>query len=273
MKKSIVITTPGARFSAVVFRENFDESIRKVAKLGYEGVELAIRDPEMVNVRSIKKTVDTYRLQVPAVGTGQAYGEEGLSFSSPDKQIRERAVARMKKHIEFSSQLGAQVIIGLIRGRIEENVNAKLAKRWVLDTMRECGKVAEESGIKLTLEPLNRYETNIINTVEEAIQFIEKSECQNVGLLVDTFHMNIEEASICKSIERARDYLTHVHIADSNRWAPGWGHIDFAEILNTLKKIEYRGYVSAEILPLPDPEAAARQTTEYLKELNYNFSR
>lgn len=264
MKKSMVISTPGAKFSAVAFREDLRKSIEKVAKLGFQGVELAIRDPASVDGEEVKKLIEGFGLEVPAIGTGQAYGEEGLSFSSPQDGIRKRAVERVKNHIRFASLFGAQVIIGLIRGKIEKGVDRETAQGWTLKAMGECAKLAQEYGIYLTLEPLNRYETNFINRVEEAIQFIKRLGVGNVGLLLDTFHMNIEEVSIYQSIEEAKDYLTHVHLADSNRWAPGCGHLDFPRIVETLRKIDYKGYLSAEILPLPDPDTSAKLTIEYL---------
>ena len=166
-----------------------------------------------------------------AVGTGQAYGEEGLSFSSPNNEIRKKAIRRIKNYIRFASSFGAQVIIGLIRGKIEESVDRKIAEEWTLEAMRECAKLAQECGIGLTFEPINRYETNFVNRVEEAVEFLKRLGEQNVGLLIDTFHMNIEEISIYQSIERAKDHLSHVHFADSNRWAPGCGHLDFQPLL------------------------------------------
>jgi len=238
-----------------------------VAKLGFQGVELAIRDPAIVDGEKIKKLVESFGLEVPAVGTGQAYGEEGLSFSSPEDEIRKKAIERVKNHIRFASSFGAQVIIGLIRGKIEEGVNREIAEEWTLEAMKECAKLAQEYGIYLTLEPLNRYETNFINRVKEAIEFIKRLGEQNVGLLIDTFHMNIEEVSIYQSIEKAKDCLTHVHLADSNRWAPGCGHLDFLKIVETLRKIDYKGYLSAEVLPLPDPDTSARLTIEYLSRI------
>ncbi|GAH90583.1 unnamed protein product, partial [marine sediment metagenome] len=79
-----------------------------------------------------------------------------------------------------------------------------------------------------------------------------------MGMLIDTFHMNIEEVSIYESIIKAKDYITHVHLADNNRWAPGSGHLNFAQVIEVLEKINYKGYLSAEILPLPDADRAAR---------------
>jgi len=236
-----------------------------VAGLGYEGVELAVREPNKIDAGKVIELVKSYHLEVPAIGTGQVYGEEGLSFSHPDFEVRKKAVKRIKEHINFAVKFSAQVIIGLIRGKVEEGVSQEDAERWTLDCIRECLKEAQELGISLTIEPLNRYETNFLNTIAETISFIKKIDAPNIGMLIDTFHMNIEEASIYESIKKSKSYLTHVHVADSNRWAPGSGHLNFTHIIKTLEEIKYKGYISAEILPLPDPDSAARLTIEHLR--------
>ncbi len=268
MKKSIVISTSSTKFSALAFKENLKESIKKVANLGFDGAELAVRNPQDLKVKSIINLLKENKLEVPAIGTGQAYGEEGLSFSNPDEIVRKTSVERINDQIVFASNFNAQVIIGLIRGKIEEGVNRAEAEEWTIDCLRKCTEFAKEYNIRLTLEPVNRYESNFINTLNEGIEFIKRVGASNLGLLADTFHMNIEEVSIYDSIIQAKDYITHVHFADSNRWTPGCGHLNFAKIVQTLKKIDYQGYVSAEILPLPDSDTAARITAETLNKLN-----
>ena len=268
MKKSIVISTSSTKFSALAFKEDFEKSVKKVADLGFDGAELAVRNPKDLKVEDVIKIIKENNLEVPAIGTGQAYGEEGLSFSDPDGTIRKMAVERIKDQIIFASNFNAQVIIGLIRGKIEEVVNRAKAEEWTIDCLRKCTEFAKKYNIRLTLEPVNRYESNFINTLNEGIEFIKRVGASNLGLLADTFHMNIEEVSIYDSIIQAKDYITHVHFADSNRWAPGCGHLDFAKIVQTLKKIGYQGYVSAEILPFPDPDSCARLTTETLNRLD-----
>ena len=270
MKKSIVVSIQPTKFSALAFKEDFEESIKKVADLGFDGAELAVRNPKDLKIDDIIKIIKENNLEVPAIGTGQAYGEEGLSFSDPDGTIRKMAVERIKDQIIFASHFNAQVIIGLIRGIINENVDKTEAEEWTIDCLRKCTEFAKKYNIGLTLEPVNRYESNFINTLNEGIEFIKRVDASNLGLLADTFHMNIEEVSIHGSIIQAKDYITHVHFADSNRWAPGCGHLDFAKIVQTLKKIGYQGYVSAEILPLPDPDSCARFTAKTLDKLNIN---
>lgn len=267
MKKSIVISTQPTKFSALAFKEDFKKSVKKVANLGFDGAELAVRNPKDLKLEDVIKIIKKNNLDVPAIGTGQAYGEEGLSFSDPDETIRKIAVERIKDQIVFASHFDAQVIIGLIRGMIVESVNRTEAEGWTIDCLRKCTEFARKYNIRLTLEPVNRYESNFINTLNEGIEFIKQVEASNLGLLADTFHMNIEEVSIYDSIIQAKDYITHVHFADSNRWAPGCGHLDFEKIVQTLKKINYQGYVSAEILPLPDPDSCARLTAKTLNRL------
>ncbi len=270
MKKSIVVSTSSTKFSALAFKENLKDSIKKVADLGFDGAELAVRNPKDLKIDDIIKIIKENNLEVPAIGTGQAYGEEGLSFSNPDETIRKMAVERIKDQIIFASHFDAQVIIGLIRGIINENVDKTEAEEWTIDCLRKCTEFAKKYNIRLTLEPVNRYESNFINTLNEGIELIKRVGASNLGLLADTFHMNIEEVSIYDSIIQAKDYITHVHFADSNRWAPGCGHLDFVQIVQTLKKIGYQGYVSAEILPLPDPDSCARITANTLERLNIN---
>ena len=270
MKKSIVVSIQPTKFSALAFKEDFEESIKKVADLGFDGAELAVRNPKDLKVDDVIKIIKENDLEVPAIGTGQAYGEEGLSFSDPDETLRKIAVDRIKDQIIFASNFDAQVIIGLIRGIIVESVNKTEAEEWTIDCLRKCTEFAKEYNIGLTLEPVNRYEGNFINTLNEGIEFIKQVGAANLGLLADTFHMNIEEVSIYDSIIQAKDYITHVHFADSNRWAPGCGHLDFVKIVQTLKNINYQGYVSAEILPFPDSDSCARLTAETLSKLNIN---
>ena len=103
MKLSIVVSTQPASFSAVAFKGQLAENIAKVHKLGYDGVELAVRDPKILDRIALKSLLSQYDLPVPAIGTGQAYGEEGLSFTNPDESIRRRAIERIKSqsHVRF----------------------------------------------------------------------------------------------------------------------------------------------------------------------------
>ena len=265
MKLGIVLSTQAAKFSALAYKGQLAENAAKISRLGFDGIELAIRDPQLVNQSEIKSLLNELDLTVPAIGTGQAFGEEGLSFVNPDLAIRRQAIERIKSQMELAEALGAMVVIGLIRGFRDKDVSSELTESWLVEALRECAK--ENENVKLIIEPINRYESDLICTVQESMELLEKVEYQNVGLLLDSFHMNIEEPSIYNSIRLAKERLYHFHIADSNRWYPGAGHLDFPKIMDTLRQINYNGFVSAEILPQPDPDVAAKRTVDYMRNL------
>jgi 5-keto-L-gluconate epimerase len=266
MQKCIAISTPGARFSALAVKENFRDSIRKVAELGYDAVELHIRDPHSIDADEIGSLLHQYRLPVPTIGTGQAYGEEGLSFADPDTAIRGKAVQRIKDQMDLASRLGIpRVTIGLIRGTVKPGADREQAEGRVRACLTEC--LDYNPAITLILEPLNRYETSLYNDTASAKEVIDLIGRPSLKMLIDTFHMNIEEPDIIESILRVRDYISHVHFADSNRWAPGCGHIDFKKIVRALRRIKYRGAICAEILPKPTPDECLRLTIEYFGTL------
>ena len=266
MLKCIVISTPGAQFSALAVKEDFRESIRKVAELGYDAVELHIRDPKSIDVDETENLLNQYRLPVPTIGTGQAYGEEGLSFADPDPEIREKAVRRIKDQMDLASRLAIpRVTIGLIRGTVTPGADRGQTEGYVIECLEKC--LDYNQAITLILEPLNRYETGLYNDVASAKEVIDRIGKPNLKMLIDTFHMNIEEPDMVESIFRGKDYISHVHFADSNRWAPGCGHIDFRKIVTALRKMKYHGAISAEVLPKPTPEACLKLTIEYFRKL------
>ena len=114
--------------------------------------------------------------------------------------------------------------------------------------------------VPLLYEPLNRYETNLFNRLGDTAEFLGTLKTRNIRILADLFHMNIEEADLAASLRVAGPLIGHVHFADSNRRAIGFGHTAVPPVVAALRDIGYAGYLSAEILPLPDSAAAARQT-------------
>lgn len=265
MNLSIVLSTQPASFSALAYIGKIEENLEKIKLLGYDGVELAVRNPNELDIQSLKALLISNGLPVPAIGTGQAFGEEGLSFTHPNAEIRRQAIERTKSQIHFAKELNAIVIIGLLRGIAPSEMKTEEAEKFLLEAFKECAE--EDESVKIAIEPINRYETNLINTVGAGMDFLEKLGKVNVGLLLDTFHMNIEEPDILQSIDAAGESLFHVHVADSNRWYPGAGHIDFKSILNKLERVNYKGFISSEILPLPDSDTAARGSIEHIRSL------
>jgi sugar phosphate isomerase/epimerase len=267
MRLSIVLSTHAAQFQAVALKGDFEASVARIARWGYDGVELAIRDPRLVDADEVLRIVSAHGLEVPAIGTGQAWGEEGLSFTDPDPDVRAAAIRRVSDHVPFAARTGAVIIIGLLRGIVKPGVGHDQAYAWLVEALQRCTAAAAPHGIRLVLEPINRYETTLINNVEQGLALIQAVGANNFGLLLDTFHMNIEEPVIEESIRACGDCILHFHVADSNRWYPGAGHLDFKSILEALFATGYQGYVSGEFMPLPDADAAAQRGLAYLRQL------
>jgi sugar phosphate isomerase/epimerase len=267
MKLSIVLSTQAAQFQAVAFKGDLPANLNKIADWGYDGVELAIRDPKLVDGDELIRVVSACGLEVPAIGTGQAWGEEGLSFTDPDPTVRAAAIERAQAHIPFAAKTGAEIIIGLLRGITRKGTSQEQAMEWLVSALRECCSAARPFGVRFALEPINRYETTLVNTALQGMDLLERVAADNMGLLLDTFHMNIEEAVIEESIRMCGDRIFHFHVADSNRWHPGAGHLDFESILGALYAAGYQGYVSGEFMPMPDADTAAQKGIAYLRRM------
>jgi sugar phosphate isomerase/epimerase len=267
MQHSIVLSTHQAQFQAATFKGDLADNLARIAALGYDGVELAIRDPRQVDSAALVALLSSRGLAVPAIGTGQAWGEEGLSFTSKDPAVRAKAIERAASHVPLAARLEAIIIVGLLRGVTPGGLTHEQSLAYLVEALQVTCATAAEQGVRVALEPLNRYETDLINTAADGLALIERVGAPNLGLLLDTFHMNIEEVSIEQSIQDCGRRLFHFHVADSNRWHPGAGHLDFASILRALSKSGYRGFVSGEFLPRPDSLTAAERGLAHLRRI------
>jgi 5-keto-L-gluconate epimerase len=268
MKLSLALTPTPSVFSPLLYAGDLMRGIRRAAELGYDGVELNLRDPGTENLELIIAATQAHGLEIVSLGTGQAYLVDGLSVAAQDPAVRSLLVQRLKRQIDFGAQVGAQVVVGGVRGRFQgEPADRRMQYDGALDVVRQLVDYATPRGVTITLETVNRYETNFLTTVDEALAFMKDVERPALRILLDTFHMNIEEPSIIRSFEKVRDRLSHVHLVDSNRRAPGMGHVDFRAVLRQLKAQGYDGYLSGEFLPLPDDETAATANITYVRSL------
>ncbi len=268
MKLSIALTPHPTVFAPLLYAGDLARGMRRAAELGYHGVELNLRDTAAVDLDGIVALSRDYGLQIVSLGTGQAYLADGLSVAAPDPALRARLVQRLQGHVDFAARAGAQVVLGGVRGRFAGTAVERAAQyRGAVEVVQRVAGYAAAQGVSITLEPINRYESNFLNTVDETLAFLEDVDRPEVKILLDTFHMNIEEASMSAAIERAARRLSHVHLVDSNRRAPGMGHTDFPALLAALRNIGYDGYLSAEVLPLPDDDAAAAGFMNFTRRL------
>lgn len=267
MKSAVTIAlVPEIKQGPWVYWNHLETGMRKAADLGFDAVELFTGSGEAFTAEELTQLSTQYDIDVCAVGTGAGKVVQGLTLSDPDPETRVRAVDFIESMIKFGGALGAPAIIGSMQGNWGAGHTRDEVLTWLAEGLHNLSEKAAAEGQPLIYEPLNRYETNLFNRMEDAVAFLEQYQLNNVLLLADLFHMNIEEKSITESIERWGKYIGHVHLADSNRSAAGMGHTDFGAVADAIKKIHYKGYLSAEIFPLPDSDTAAQQTIQEFRK-------
>lgn len=265
MKLSVAIASKDALPSAFVVWRGFEASAKKADAMGYDGIELALKAPDEISLPKLNSLLGDHDLGLSCITTGQVFAAAGLHFTSKDKaQIKEiRSI--FCAFVDMAAEFDCDVNIGRARGFIlPEESETDAAARFIHNVAPVC-EYAAPKGVHLIIEPVNRYEINFINNLDEGARLIKSSGISNLGLMPDVFHMNIEDASITGALRQHADLVRYIHFADSNRHAPGWGHLDFDNLIGTLHNIEYNGWVSIEILPEPDPDSAAKQAVAYIK--------
>ncbi len=273
MKVSVAIATADAPPNAFVVWRGVEESIRKAAECGYDGVELALRSADQVDAGEVHRLLDAHGLECPCISTGQVFATSGLYFTTHDEARRAEVVRVFRELIDLASGFGAMVNVGRARGFVEEGESPAAAAARFIGVATELAAHAASRGVRIVVEPVNRYEINFINSVDEAAALVGAVGSPNLGLMPDLFHMNIEDRALGPVLEQHADLVGYIHFADSNRLAPGRGHTDFRAVLASLKRARYDGWVGVEILPHPDPDTAAREAIEFLRPLVEEYNR
>lgn len=261
IKSAVTIAlVPEIKIGPWIFWEKLEESMRKAADLGFDAIELFTSSGNAIETETLKVLLNQYKLELAAVGTGAGKVVHGLTLTDPDSIVRANAIAFIKEMMEFGAGFNAPAIIGSMQGNAIQGYSHSQSIDRLAEGLHVLDQHAISLGVKLIYEPLNRYETNLMNNLDDAAAFIESKKFENIVLLADLFHMNIEEADSAASIQKNSAHIGHVHFADSNRRPIGFGHTQMEPIANALTASGYDGYVSAEAFPWPEPDLAAAQT-------------
>ena len=235
--------------------------------INYDGIELSLLEPEKIDVDGIIEILDSYEMEIPALGTGLTFIRFGFSFGDLEESNRKKAIDRIEKYIEFGQKTQSKVIIGLIRGRYKHDSNPSKERLNIISSLKECCRMAENNGVELVFEPINRFEIDSYNTISQSKELIDEIGSDHLKLLIDSFHTNLEEDPIylwdkLKSISHD---IGHVHLSDTTRRDPGSGHFDFKKFLSVLKQTGYDQYVSLETIMKPSFEEVAKNSAQYLR--------
>lgn len=261
-----VSLVPEAKGGPFVFWDGLANAFENAETLGFDAVEIFAPGPDAVDRAELKSLVEKHGRSVAAVGTGAGAVKHGLTLSDGDDGQRHKAVDFVKAMIDFGAEFDAPAIIGSMQGRWGGAVDRDTAMKYLSDSLEVLGAYAAEQNVPLIYEPLNRYETNLFNTIAEGVEVLGKLDTDNVKLLADLFHMNIEESNVADAIRAGGKHLAEIHFVDSNRWAAGYGHTNFDPIVAALKEIDFAGVLAVESFPKPDSMSAATKTIEAIKK-------
>lgn len=271
MKLALTVPTPEVTISPplALLAGGFRERLEKASRMSFDGIELLVVDPARLEVQEIRCQLDALNLKAAAISSGAILAQTGLSLLACSGEIVHQAAERLHALIDLAAALDAPTVtIGSFRGRPEPET-LLFAREQLHKLLMRAAEHAQRAGVSLALEPLNRYETDLIHSAWQGLEFLAGTGDSSLGLLLDCFHMNIEEADIREAIQQTMgaNRLFHIHLADSNRLSPGQGHFDFPGLINALSSTGYSGWLSAEHLPIPDPDRAAQLTIEYMHRL------
>jgi sugar phosphate isomerase/epimerase len=247
--------------------KNFSDQLYNIEKFGFEGVEIWGFELEK-RIDEVKSSLETSKVKISTI----CVGYEGSLLGSERKE-RESAIEGLKNLLKMCSDLGAVGVITVpafggpkISDLYPWNTDIKeVEKRILVEECKILEKTADEYNSFVLLEPLNRYETHFLNTLQDAVDICKETQGEHIKIMADFFHMNIEETKISESIKNAFDYILHVHLADSNRLLPGYGHIDFETAFKTLKENEYSAFLTLECGVPGDPYVELPKCANYLK--------
>lgn len=255
-----------------------------VRSLGFDILEISVENPDLIDVGVVKKILNENNLEGIICG---AFGPD-RNICSSNQEPRENAREYILWLIDAASQLGSKTVCGPMyssvgKDHIEDPVERQKEWQRAVSGIREMAEAAQKKGVNLALEPLNRFETDMINVVSQGLKFIGETGMENVGFHLDTFHMHLEEKDSADAIRKAGKKIFHFHACENDRGVPGTGQVRWNEIAEALKEINYQGPVVIESFTnqvkeiaravciwreiAPSQDAIATQGLKFLKSL------
>ncbi|MFV0351272.1 MAG: sugar phosphate isomerase/epimerase family protein [Oscillospiraceae bacterium] len=251
----------------VILRGSIEEIASTAAEIGYDGLELFIREPLQYNPEQLNRAARNNGLGFASIASGMEYTKNGLCLISEDASVRKQAVQRLYEHIDLAKELNCSVIVGIMRGNIPNFEKQDYYLALLDECFLQLSEYAAKKGVLLVVEAIMRYINNYLNSIPDTIQYLDHLNLANVQIHIDSHHMNVEDLDTDKAIQLCRGKMGYVHFSDSNRTYPGGGEYDFKKLMNALMDIDYTGYVTTECQPFPTPYDCAKRGLNYMKAL------
>jgi sugar phosphate isomerase/epimerase len=261
MRSAITVSlVPEATGGPFVFWNGLEDACCTASRLGFDAIEIFPPNADAIDLDELRRFLCEFRLGVAAVGSGGGWVIHRWTLTHANPAIRVAAREFIRGIIDLAASLGAPAILGSMQGKAEGDISRDQALSWLGEALEDLGEHAGKLGQVFLYEPLNRYETNLLNRLGQTAEWLGTLRTRNIRILADLFHMNIEETDSALAIRQIGLLIGHLHFADSNRQAMGFGQTNSGKIYTELDRVGYSGFLSAEILPLPNSLAAAEQS-------------
>jgi D-psicose/D-tagatose/L-ribulose 3-epimerase len=246
--------------NALIWTTEFDSRsfpiLPRLRAHGFDGFEVPVFEPAKVDAASIRRALAESDLEC----TVCAILPKGMNPTSEDAEVRRRTRQHLINTIKLAADLGSSLVAGPIYspvGYLPGRRRSGEEWQWAVECFQSLGETLQANRMTLALEPLNRFETYFLNTASDAIKLCAAINHPNIGILLDTFHTNIEEKDVAAAFRATGKRLKHVHACENDRGIPGTGHVDFPGIARALKEIGYQGWITIESFGYSHKELAA----------------
>ena len=246
--------------------ENFAATLQQIREFGFQGIEINISGPDLWQQDRLLEFVDSHDFPVVSLLTGSNYFQEGLCFCSPDEQVRRSAVQRLQHYTSIAARFHALLVIGQMQGFSQDEPDRPVAETRIEESLKRIAEAAEEHQVTVVLEPVNHLQVGFHHRLQDVLDLARRIGSDRLRPMLDSFHMNIEEASVTEPIFRAGSDLAHFHLCESNGSLLGSGNLDFPSIFQALESTGYSDWISVKVYRQPWARGA-EAAVEHLRKL------
>ena len=225
----------------------FDRDLACMRRAGYDAVELQIPDPALFDERRVRRSLEAVGYPLCAFQTGSTYATRGNCLSTAEAGVRRRTIELLKSFVDLAARWGSTIVFGSLQGRLQDEPDRAAAESRIREAVAEVGRCATSAGVTLAFEPVQHGEVGFHNTIVEVAELVRGLDLPGVRMMIDSFHMNIEERDMFATLPAIRDILVHVHLSETDRDVLGTAHWPTARLLDELERIGYAGYVSVGV--------------------------
>lgn len=241
--------------------------MQRVAELGYDGIELTVTHPLGFSLEEVQSLSQKHNLPVVSLLSGWSYGAEGLCLSSPDADVRTRAVERLIGYAGQAVELNAVLVVGLMQGLLSDEADEEKANERIVDCFQRVCEATADQGVSIVIEPVNHLQVGFNNSADEVVQIIDRVGCSNLTYMLDTIHLNIEETDVLDCIRKHGPRVRHFHLCETNGGPFGSAALDFKAVIATLEEIAYEHYVSVKVYRKTTWDESVRTAMKFLRPL------